>query len=411
MKKQWLLLLLGIAARAQNPPPAFHFDFGSGEPAPGHVKVRPDTRYTEQLGYGWEDSNGRAVNRGDKPPFYFSVKVPEEGNYKVTVTFGDAEAESVATVKAELRRLMVEKVMTAPGHFETRTFLVNVRRPQIPGGLTVKMRESEAQWETRAWDDKLTLEFANSRPATGAVEIEKSGPLPTLFLIGDSASADLWQEPYCTWGQMLPRFFLPEIAIANHGESAETLREFMAENRLAKVVSAVKPGDYVFVQMGANDRKEEGPPGIGPFTSFKTDLKHYVAEIRGHGAAPVLITSSQRLIFAGKQFSDTLGDYPEAVRQVAREESVPLIDLAAMSRILFEAIGPGEIAKASADTSHTNNYGAYELAKCIVEGIRKAQLPIARYLVDLPPFDPAHPDPAAKFDLPAEPFVKVANPY
>ena len=54
-----------------------------------------------------------------------------EGNYNVTVTFGDAAAESVTTVKAELRRLMIERVETKPGRFETRTFTVNVRTPQI----------------------------------------------------------------------------------------------------------------------------------------------------------------------------------------------------------------------------------------------------------------------------------------
>src|SRR5271169_4492370 len=74
-------------------------------------QVTPATRYSGELGYGFEGTSDRA-------PYYFSVHAPEEGNYKVTVTFGDAKAASVTTVKAELRRLMVEKVVTEPGKFE-----------------------------------------------------------------------------------------------------------------------------------------------------------------------------------------------------------------------------------------------------------------------------------------------------
>ena len=221
--------------------------------------------------------------------------MPEEGNYRVTVTLGDLEGDTVTTVKAELRRLMLEKVVTKPGEFATRSFIVHVKRPQISTGGSVRMRESEAHWETRGWDDALTLEFTNTHPAVCAIEIEKAGSIPTIYLVGDSTVGDLWQEPYSSWGQMLPRFFKPDIAIANHGESGESLQSFIAENRLKKVISVIKPGDYLFLQMGHNDEKETGP-GIGPFTSYKTDLKRFIAETRGHGATPVLITPVHRLM-------------------------------------------------------------------------------------------------------------------
>ncbi len=417
-------MVFGMTAWGQVPSTSFKFSFGSGDAAPGYTKVLPDMSYTDARGFGFEDSTAlKAISRSgpdplrsglitsDKPPFYFSVKVPEEGNYKVTVTFGDQEAASVTTVKAELRRLMLEKVVTQPGEFVTRTFVVNVRRSQLAGGASIKMRESEAQWETRAWDDKLTLEFTDSHPAVCAIEIRKADDLPTLYLVGDSTVADLWQEPFASWGQMLPRFFKPDIAVANHAESGETLKMFLAENRWAKVLSLIKPGDYLFIQMGHNDQKEEGP-GIGPFTSFKSDLKRFVADARAHGANPVLITSVHRMIFGpdGK-ITDTHGDYLVAVRQLAREENVSLIDLAVMSKTLYEALGPKDTIKAQADATHHNNFGSYELAKCVVEGIKSTKLPISQFLVDLPPFDPRHPDSVAQFNLPAEPFVKVPNPY
>ena len=138
------------------------------------------------------------------------------------------------------------------------------------------------------------------------------------------------------------------------------------------------------------------------------------ADARQHGATPVLVTSMNRMTFdASGKITNSLGDYPEAVRQVAKEDNVALIDLNAMSKLFYEAIGPADahLAFAGSDTTHHDNYGSYELAKCIVEGIRQDRLPIAKYLFDMPPFDPAHPDPVSQFDIPAEPAANAPRPY
>ncbi len=102
---------------------------------------------------------------------------------------------------------------------------------------------------------------------------------------------------------------------------------------------------------------------------------------------------------------NTLGDYPEAVRQAAKEDNIALIDLNAMSVPFYEALGPVEAHKAFAgkDTTHHSDYGSYELARCIVQGIKDDHLPIAKFLYPMGNFDPAHPDPVDKFDIPAEP--------
>jgi lysophospholipase L1-like esterase len=396
-----LLILAATALGAQS----LKFDFVSAEPAPGFQKVAPGTMYSEETGYGFEDAAGH-------PPFYFSVRAPEEGNYRVTVALGDPAADSVTTIKAELRRLMLERVRVAAGKIETRSFLVNVRTPKIPGDGEVRLKDREKSYEARAWDNRLTLEFTDAHPAVRSVEVEKAGDVPTIYIAGDSTSTDQPREPFNSWGQMLTRFFKPEIAIANHGESGESLRGFLNENRWAKLLSVIRPGDYVLIQMGHNDQKEKGE-GIGAFTSYKSDLKRFVSDTRHHGATPVLITSMNRLTFdAAGRITNSLGDYPEAVRQAAKEEDVALIDLNAMSKLFYEALGPTDahLAFAGSDTTHHDNYGSYELAKCIVEGIRQAKLPIAKYLFDMPPFDPAHPDAVSQFDIPAEPAAPVQRP-
>ena len=122
----------------------------------------------------------------------------------------------------------------------------------------------------------------------------------------------------------------------------------------------------------------------------------------------------QRRTFDGHgKITNSHGDYPEAVRQVAREEKVALIDLHEMSTRFYEALGPekSKLAFKDSDGTHHNNYGSYELAKCVVEGIRSTKLALAKHLLKgLPVFDPSHPDPLESFVLPPSPAVTNTKP-
>jgi lysophospholipase L1-like esterase len=195
---------------------------------------------------------------------------------------------------------------------------------------------------------------------------------------------------------MLPRFFKPEVAIANHAESGESLRSSLSARRLDKVLSLMKPGDYLLIQYGHNDMKEKGE-GVGAFTTYKKDLKRFIAQARKKGGTPILVTSMERKNGVDK---DTLGDYPEAVLQTAKEENVALIDLHAMSKVFYKALGEN-IDNAFQDGTHHNNYGSYELAKCIVEAVMQKKVDLAKYIVDdFHGFDPNYPDPIESFKVP-----------
>ncbi len=392
------LALALVASLGAQPKTTFHFDL---------TEITPTLTYTDAAGFGYEKP------ATGEPPYYFSVRVPEEGNYRVTAKMGAHDGPTTTTVKAELRRLMVENVETARGEFATRTFIVNVRRPQIAGGGEVRLKDREKTSEAWAWDDKLTLEFTNSHPGITALDIEKADDLPTLYIVGDSTSTDQPLEPFNSWGQMITAFFKPDIGVANHGESGESLRGFLGERRWAKVMSVLKRGDYLLIQMGHNDQKEKGE-GVGAMTTYKADLKRFVEDAVGRGATPVVVTSMNRLTFGQEgAIANSLGDYPEAVRQVAAEEHIALVDLNAMSKPFYEALGPmdAHFAFAGKDTTHHDNYGSYELAKCVVQGLKDAKSPLAKYLIALPPFDPAHPDPIASFRVPAEPGTRSETPY
>ncbi len=154
--------------------------------------------------------------------------------------------------------------------------------------------------------------------------------------------------------------------------------------------------------------------GVGAFTTYKADLKRFVAETRKRGGIPVLITPVQRRTFeATGKIANSHGDYPEAVRQAAKEENVPLIDLHAMSKLFYEAMGPekSKLAFKDGDGTHHNNYGSYELAKCIVEGIKTNKLGIVKYLMtDTSAFDPSHPDALESFKIPVSPQSTNVTP-
>src|SRR5262249_47654963 len=158
---------------------------------------------------------------------------------------------------------------------------------QIAGGGNVKLKPREKTDEAWAWDDKLTLEFNGDKPCLCALQIEPAADIPTVYLLGDSTVCDQPLEPWNSWGQMLPRFFQPGVVVSNQAESGESLRSSLGAKRLDKVLSTMKPGDYLFIQYGHNDMKEKGE-GVGAFTTYKADLKKFIAGARQHGGIPVL---------------------------------------------------------------------------------------------------------------------------
>jgi lysophospholipase L1-like esterase len=407
-------LFASFASAAQ--PASFKFDFGSGKVAPGYMQVLPTTVYSRESGYGFDlGSAVTAVDRGgedglrsgfctSEKPFSFSVALPE-GNYNVSVTLGDQAGESTTTVKAESRRLMLENVHTPSGEFVTRTFTVNLRTPRLPSGGEVRLKARElGPPMVLHWDDKLTLEFNGARPCLCSLEITPATNAFTVYLLGDSTVTDQPREPWNSWGQMLPRFFKPGVAVANHAESGESLRSSLGARRVEKVLTSLKRGDYVFVQFGHNDQKDRATNAVA---IYKANLKKLVADTRERGATPVLVTSMERM--AGLE-RDTLAEYPATVRLVAKEDGVALIDLHAQSRKLYRALG-GHLKQAFQDGTHHNNYGSYELARCVVEGIKSNHLPIAKSIVDdVLPFDPVHPDPIETFSVPPSPSAATEKP-
>jgi lysophospholipase L1-like esterase len=340
----------------------------------------------------------RVVFDNATPPALWECELPE-GNYKITLRLGDKHGSSETMVLAEARRLMLEAVTTRLGQTLTRTIVVNVRRPEITPGKSVRLKPREIGPPLHPnWDDKLSLQFLGNQPRVTSLEIVPTKKIRTVFLLGDSTVTDQIGEEYRAWGQILPCYFQPSVVISNHAESGESLRSTRSSLRFDKVLTQLQQGDYVFLQFGHNDQKEKGD-GIGAFGSYKTDLKDFTTKIKTRGGLPVLVTSMYRRRFDAKgTLYDTLGDYPETVRQVAHEENLPLIDLHKMSSLVFQSLGVEGSKKAFIhtatiqDDTHFSTYGATLLARCVALGIRESVPNLARSLwKDLPKFDPKSP--------------------
>lgn len=377
------MLLAAMLMQAAGP--VLRFDLEPGPPTAGRIAVAPDKPY-ETGGWGYEPGP-RA--RG----FLFSAAVPE-GNYRVTVRM-----RGRATVKAEDRRLMLRD-FGADG-YATASFVVNVRTPVLapppanaPGGDAVRLSGGDA--DSYSWDEKLTLEFLGDAKVA-AIDIAPA-EVPTVYLAGDSTVTDQPAEPAASWGQMLPALLDEGVAVANHARSGETLKSFVTSLRLDKILSRLKPGDWLLLQFGHNDQKANWPQTYAdPATTYPAWLRTYIAEARRRGATPVLVTSPERRNYAGGKVRPTLFDYAQAMRRVAREAGVSLIELQPASIALYETLGEERAATlfndSGRDRTHHNNAGAWLLARAVAAEIADKVPGLAAHVrPDWRRFDPARPD-------------------
>jgi lysophospholipase L1-like esterase len=432
IKKLVFLFCVFSQVLSAQPNTAYKFSFGSKE-VPGYIKVDPSVKYSEKEGYGFDfGTEPMAIDRDTRKnilsgfvtsdkPFFFSVALLE-GNYNIKILAGDLKDSSVTTVRVESRRLIFEKVKTAPGKFATLYSTINIRVPEI-AGTNEKVIKKTRELYKLDWDNKMTFEFTDTRPCICALEITRVENVVTIYLAGNSTVVDQDDDPWASWGQMFPRFLKQGIAVANHAESGLSLGSFISGNRLKKVLSTMKPGDYLFIEFGHNDMKENGPDD-GVYKSYSERMRLFIKETRKKGGIPVIVSPANRRSFGDDgKISNSLGDYPSAARMIAQELNVPFIDLNGMTKTLYETLGIENSKKAFViypansfpdqpnalnDNTHFNSYGAYQLAKCIIEGIRADNLGIKKFLIEgLPSYNPARPDPFETFNLPPSPHSPV----
>lgn len=416
-----LILLLGSYCKAQEV--NYLFDFNQSKKVErGVIQITSADTFSAAKGYGYDRQTVADSKR--KNPFYFSVAVPD-GNYKVTVWLGSKQQAGETTVRGESRRLFIENFSTKRGEVVQQTFVINKRDVRIDANESVRIKPRE---KTKLnWDDKLTLEFNGAAPQLSRLSIERVDTVPTIFLCGNSTVVDQDDEPWASWGQMIPSFFTDGICFANYAESGESANTFIAAGRLKKILSQIKAGDYLVMEFGHNDQKQKGA-GKGAYYSFATSLKTFIDEARAKGATPILITPTQRRSFdESGHIKDTHENFPEAMKWLAQKENIPLIDLNSLTRTLYEAMGAEDSKRAFvhypantylgqttplADNTHFNPYGAYQIAKCVVEGMKATHLDgITKFIkANYQSYNPAKPDAFSAFRWSESPFIEIEKP-
>ena len=215
--------------------------------------------------------------------------------------------------------------------------------------------------------------------------------MATIYWAGDSTVQynDITTYPQTGIGQVIHLFLKPEISVANHAKNGRSTKSFIDESRMVPIYDKITAGDFLFIQFGHNDEKINDPTRYtAPDGEYKVNLGKFVNVARNKGAYPVLITPLERRCFVEEHM---LGagehlEYVNAMKQVAKELDVPLVDLYTKSRTAMEKAGAEKTTEwymhlaageyescpeGKIDNTHLKYAGAVTYARCIAEGLKE----------------------------------------
>lgn len=225
-------------------------------------------------------------------------------------------------------------------------------------------------------------------------------PPARLHLVGDSTMADKPKDPpnpETGWGQVLPQFFVDPARIVNHAVNGRSTKSFIAEGKWQGVVDSLRAGDWVIIQFGHNDAKtEDSTRYAAPRGAYQENLRRMVRDVRARGATPVLATPAARRRWNAKgELDDTHGEYPDAMREVAAREGVPLLEMHKLTMELVRAHGvegskqlylhyPAGVFTRKPDgyndDTHFSEYGALRVASLAVQEMMRLGLPLCEWM-------------------------------
>lgn len=237
----------------------------------------------------------------------------------------------------------------------------------------------------------------------------------TLHTIGDSTMAiyDENTSDIRGWGMMFQQFFTSGVVVNDRAKNGASSKSFYEEAPYwTTVKQQIKNGDYVIIQFAHNDEKNGGLDGdvvrltdptadyrgTSAQGTYKAYLRKYIDETRALGATPILATSMCRKYFSGTTITrkgrhDLGGDYslPEtdhtydyayAMKEVATEKNVLLLDLTTLTKTLFESYGDAACTAqlfVSSDSTHPSALGGTLVARLCAQEMTKQNI-LASYI-------------------------------
>ena len=245
----------------------------------------------------------------------------------------------------------------------------------------------------------------------------------TVFMIGDSTMANkplAKENQERGWGQMLPVYLQGKIKVDNHAVNGRSSKSFINEGRWDKVMSLIRPGDYVIIQFGHNDEKPKNDRHTDPGSTFDENLRRFVNDTKSKGATPILMNSIVRRNFppmAGHDIAsesddkqkdwkgmypnegvilvDTHGAYLDSPRNVAAETGVTFVDMNKITSALVQNLGTTNsrelfmwipantyefCPKGKIDNTHLNVHGALIVSRLAVNALAKQMPELRRYI-------------------------------
>ena len=214
----------------------------------------------------------------------------------------------------------------------------------------------------------------------------------TIHLMGDSTMAEkdlTGGNPERGWGMMFQNFLDDEFHVVNYAQNGRSTKSFIDRGLWDKVYDALQPGDYVFIQFGHNDAKADDPERYAPaFGAYQDNLRTFIRGARAKGATPVLLTPLARRWFKdGRLDRNCHKDYPAAMKQVAEEEGVTLLDIITKSLDWLESLGDDAskayfmISTGKDDNTHTIARGARKVTELVCEALQEQIPAIGQHLV------------------------------
>ena len=167
--------------------------------------------------------------------------------------------------------------------------------------------------------------------------------MPTIYYMGDSTVTFNHPDTHPQQGMSnaLHIHLKVDVLVSPHGYNGRSTKSFLEEGHFAAVQSALQPGDFLFIQFGHNDEKEDPARHTDPDTTFRENLRHFIRHAQARGAHPLLITPIARRLFDedGHFRPGSHGAYPDAIRAVGIQEQVPVADLTAITEAFLAQLG------------------------------------------------------------------------
>lgn len=166
--------------------------------------------------------------------------------------------------------------------------------------------------------------------------------METIFYAGDSTAAvnKIDSYPQTGMAQALFLYTKETVVIKSFAKNGRSTKSFLEEGLLSQIEREIKPGDFLLIQFGHNDEKDDPERYTNPATTFQENLRYFIGSARAQGAYPVLVTPIARRHFDGGVFvPGSHGAYPNAMKQVGKQEQVPVIDLTLITETYLELVG------------------------------------------------------------------------